>query len=423
VLDSEGMSSEPAARPRRAAVAFIFITVMLDMLALGMIIPVLPELIKMFRLGDMALAARTVGWFGTSWAAMQFFAAPVLGSLSDRFGRRPVILLSNFGLGFDYILMAVAPSLGLLFLGRLISGVTSASVPTAFAYIADVTAPAERAKAYGLMGAAFGGGFILGPALGGMLSTFGPRTPFWVAAAFSLANAMYGLFVLPESLSTDHRRAFSWKRANPVGSLSLLRSHAQLTGFAVVHLLYNLAHQSLQSVFVLYGDYRYGWTSIQIGYTLAMVGVCFAFTQAVLVGRVVKRFGERRALLAGLGFGAVGFAIYGFAATGMVFLFGIPIMAMWGFYGPAAMGLMTERVGRSEQGALQGALTSVAGITGIVGPRLFAETFAAFIGPRRAWHLPGAPYLLASLLLVVAFTLAWRVTRMRTVPGLVPEGT
>ncbi len=407
-------ASSPQADPKRgAATIFIFITVLLDMLALGMIIPVLPELIKEFRGGDIARAAQTVGWFGTSWAAIQFFAAPVLGSLSDRFGRRRVILLSNFGLGLDYILMAVAPSLGWLFVGRLISGVTSASVPTAFAYIADVTAPERRAKAYGLMGAAFGGGFILGPAIGGMLSQFGPRAPFWVAAGFSLANALYGVFVLPESLAPEHRRAFSWARANPAGSFAFLRAQGQLLGFASVHLLYNLAHQSLQSMFVLYADYRYGWSSNQVGYALALVGICFAVIQSLLVGRVVKRFGARRSMLAGLGLGAAGFTIYGFAPTGTWFLIGIPIMALWGFYGPAAMGLMTERVSRSEQGMLQGALAGVAGITGIIGPRMFAETFALFIGPSRPWHMPGAPYLLAALLLVAAFAIAWRVARPR----------
>ena len=385
------------------------------MLALGMIIPVLPELIKQFRGGDVALAAQTVGWFGTSWAAIQFFAAPVLGSLSDRFGRRRVILLSNFGLGLDYILMAVAPSLGWLFVGLLISGVTSASVPTAFAYIADVTAPEKRAKAYGLMGAAFGGGFILGPAIGGMLSQFGPRAPFWVAAGFSLANALYGLFVLPESLAPEHRRAFSWARANPAGSLAFLRANGQLLGFASVHMLYNLAHQSLQSVFVLYADYRYGWSTTQVGYALALVGVCFAVTQSLLVGRMVKTFGARHSMLAGLGLGAIGFAIYGIAPTGTWFIIGIPIMTLWGFYGPAAMGLMTERVGRSEQGTLQGALASVAGITGIIGPRIFAETFAMFIGPRRPWHMPGAPYFLSSMLLLVAFSIAWHVARPRVI--------
>jgi len=395
---------------RKAAVAFIFVTVMLDMLALGMIIPVLPLLIQEFRGGDTALAARTIGVFGTVWAAIQFFASPILGSLSDRYGRRKVVLLSNFGLGFDYVLMALAPSLGWLFAGRVLSGITSASVPTAFAYIADVTAPEKRARAYGLLGAAFGIGFIVGPALGGVLSALGPRTPFWFAAGFSLANATYGFFVLPESLPPDHRAPFSWTRANPIGSLALLRSHHELFGFATLHFLFHLAHQSLQSVFVLYAGYRYGWTSIEVGWTLAMVGVCFAGVQAGLVGRVVSAFGERRALFFGLACGAIGFAIYGLAPTGRWFLAGVPIMSLWGFYGPAAQGLMTRLVGRSQQGALQGALSSIQMSTGLVGPELFSQTFAAFISARRL-HVPGAPFLLSSVLLAVALVIALQVVR------------
>src|SRR5579871_4174042 len=284
--DSGTPADGRAAGPRTAAVTFIFVTVMLDMLALGMIIPVLPVLIEQFRGGDTALAARTVGVFGTAWAALQFVASPVLGSLSDRFGRRPVVLTSNFGLGADYLFMALAPSLGWLFIGRVLSAITSASIPTAFAYIADVTPPDRRARSYGLLGAAFGIGFVVGPALGGVLGVLGPRAPFWVAAGFSLANAIYGLFVLPESLAREHRAVFSWKRANPLGSLSLLRSHRQLMGFAVLHFLYNLAHQALQSVFVLYAGYRYGWNSAQVGWSLAGVGVCFALVQGGLVGRV-----------------------------------------------------------------------------------------------------------------------------------------
>ncbi len=342
---------------------------------------------------------------------MQIFAAPVLGALSDRFGRRPVILLSNLGLSLDYVLMAVAPTLGWLFVGRVLSGVTSASIPTAYAYIADVTGPEGRARAYGLLGAAFGIGFIVGPAAGGLLGQWGPRTPFWVAAALSLANAMYGLFVLPESLPADHRSAFSWRRANPVGSLALLRSERHLRGFAVLHFLFQLAHQSLQSVFVLYTGYRYGWQSVEVGWSLAAMGVCSVAVQGGLVGPIVARLGERRTLIAGLTAGVIGFTIYGLAPTSLVFLLGIPIMSLWGLYGPAAQGLVTRHVARTQQGALQGALASVAMTTGLVGPMLFTQTFAAFIGPRRNWHLPGAPYLLAAALLIVAVALAIQIAR------------
>ncbi|ODS59265.1 MAG: tetracycline resistance MFS efflux pump [Acidobacteria bacterium SCN 69-37] len=391
---------------RRAAIAFIFVTVMLDMLALGMIIPVLPLLIEMFRGGDTASAARMVGIFGASWAAVQFVAAPLLGSLSDRFGRRPVVLLSNFGLGLDYMLMALAPSLGWLFVGRIISGITSASVPTAYAYIADVTPPERRARSYGLLGAAFGIGFVVGPALGGVLGAWGPRTPFWVAAGLSLANACYGYFILPESLAADHRSPFSWKRANPMGALRLLRSTRALSGLAAVHALYHLAHHSLSAVFVLNVAYRFGWTSMTVGLTLAATGVCSAIVQAGLVGRIVARVGERRTLLAGLTAGVIGFAAYGIAPTGATFLLAVPILAFWGMYSPAVQGLITRMVGRDRQGALQGAFGSVQMAMGIFGPVLFADVFARSIAPDVRWHVPGAPFLLAAVLLLVAIVVA-----------------
>jgi len=405
------MSEPVAPAPRRAAVAFILITVLLDMLALGMIIPVLPNLIEAFRGGDTARAATTLALFGTVWAAVQFFAAPVLGSLSDRFGRRPVVLMSNFGLGFDYVLMALAPTLGWLFVGRLISGVTAASIPAAFAYIADVTPADKRARSFGLMGAAFGIGFIVGPVLGGVLSRGGPRLPFWVAAALSLTNAMYGLFVLPESLPRERRMPFSWARANPWGALKLLRTHRQLLGFASVHFLYYMAHQSLQNVFVLYTGYRYGWDSFTVGLALGAVGVATSIVQGGLVGPIVGRLGERRTLLMSLCFGVGAFVIYGLAPTGVRFALGILVMAFWGLYGPSAQGLMTRRVGPNEQGQLQGALTSVVTITGILGPALFSLTFATFIGSKRDWHLPGAPFLVAAALLAIAFGIVWRITR------------
>jgi DHA1 family tetracycline resistance protein-like MFS transporter len=395
----------------RAAVVFIFITVMLDMLALGMIIPVLPLLIEMFQGGDTASAARMVGLFAASWAAVQLFAAPLLGSLSDRFGRRPVVLLSNLGLGLDYVLMALAPSLGWLFLGRIISGVTSASVPTAYAYIADITAPDRRAKAFGLLGAAFGVGFVLGPALGGMLGSWGPRAPFWVAAVLSLANATYGYFILPESLPPEHRSPFSWARANPLGALRLIRSHTTLTGLATVHALYHLAHQSLGTVFVLNVSYRFGWSSAVVGLTLAATGVCAALVQGGLVGRIVARIGERRTLITGLTAGTLGFAVYGLAPTGALFLMAIPLMALWGMYGPASQGLITRLVERDRQGALQGAFGSVQMSMGIFGPAIFSEVFARAIAPGLTWQLPGAPFLLASLLLLVAIGVARVTTR------------
>jgi DHA1 family tetracycline resistance protein-like MFS transporter len=405
--------ANPSATPRRAATIFIFVTVVLDVLALGIIIPVLPQLVLDFLDEDAVRAAVIYGLFGTVWALMQFFFSPIIGALSDRYGRRPVILLSNFGLGLDYILMAVAPTIGWLFVGRVISGITGASFTTAGAYIADVTPPERRAAGFGMLSAAFGLGFVLGPWVGGELGHINPRLPFWGAAGFTLLNATYGLFVLPESLPPERRTAFSWRRANPVGALTLLRSHQELFGLAAVTALFYLAHEVLPSTFVLYANYRYGWTEGAVGRTLAGAGVCAMVVQGGLVQPVVTRFGERKALLAGLMFGVAGFAIYGLATTGAVFLMGIPVMALWGLFGPAAQGMMTRRVGPTEQGQLQGALNGVRGITGLIGPSLFTLTFAAFIGSQRDWQLPGAPFLLASLLLVVAALLAWRITRPR----------
>jgi MFS transporter, DHA1 family, tetracycline resistance protein len=399
--------------PRRAAFAFIFATVLLDMLALGTIIPVLPKLVVSFLHGDTAAAAEVYGVFGIAWALMQFLFSPVLGALSDRFGRRPVILISNVGLGLDYILMAVAPSLAWLFIGRVVSGITAASISTGFAYVADVTPPEGRAARFGMLGAAFGAGFVLGPALGGLAGGIDPRLPFWIAAFLSLANALYGLLVLPESLPRERRAPFEWHRANPLGSLALLRSHRELLGLASVNFLGQLAHAILPSVTVLYMGYRYGWDERMVGFVMAGVGVCAMAVQGGLIGPVVRRIGARKALIVGLLFGAAGFAIYGIATSGAVFLIGIPVMALWGFANPSALGLMSARVSPQEQGQVQGANGSIAGIANMIGPGLFTQIFAAAISPDRSWQFPGAPFALAALMLLAAMVIAWRVTRER----------
>jgi MFS transporter, DHA1 family, tetracycline resistance protein len=403
-------AAAPVGGRRRAALAFIFITIVLDMFALGMIIPVLPHLIEDFLGGDTAGAAKVYGVFGTVWALMQFLSMPIMGALSDRYGRRRVILLSNLGLGLDYVLMALAPNLGWLFVGRVISGITAASVGTGMAYIADITPPAGRAASFGKVGVAFGLGFVLGPALGGLLGSVDPRLPFWVAAALSLANALYGLFILPESLPPEKRRAFDWRRANPLGSLRLLRSHPELTGLAGVVFLSNLAHVALPATFVLYGGYRYGWDARDVGLVLAGVGICSAIVQGTLVGASVRRFGERRVLLTGLTCGAVGFLAYGLAPTGALFLAAVPVVALWGLASPAAQGIMTRHIGPTEQGALQGATGSLMGIATMIGPTLFAGTFAYFIGAGTRLHAPGAAFILAAALLALGALLAARTT-------------
>jgi DHA1 family tetracycline resistance protein-like MFS transporter len=395
---------------RRAALGFIFITVLLDMLSFGMVAPLLPKLISDFLNGNTARASEYIGMFTTTWALMQFVFAPVLGLLSDRFGRRPVVLLSNFGLALDYFVMAIAPSIGWLFLGRVLSGITSASIPTATAYISDVTAPEKRSKAFGMLGAAFGAGFILGPAVGGWLGNHNPRLPFWVAGVGSLLNFCYGVFVLPESLPPERRQPrLQWKNANPVGALRLLRSHADLLGLATVNFLGYVAHEVYVTVFVLYVIYRYAWNPRMIGISLALVGVTSMVAYAS-VGPIVARLGERRTLLTGLACAALGFALFGWPSP-VVFLVAIPINAYWSLAGSTSQSLMTEHVSPFEQGELQGALASLRGVGMLIGPGLFSLTFAYFIAPQH--HLPGAPWYLASLLILISLGIAWVVAKDR----------
>jgi DHA1 family tetracycline resistance protein-like MFS transporter len=395
----------------RAAFAFVFVTVLLDMLALGIIVPVLPQLIVSFEGGDTVSGAAMFGIFGSVWAAMQFFFSPVLGSLSDRYGRRKVILLSNFGLGIDYVFMALAPTLPWLFAGRVISGITSSSFGTASAYIADVTPPEQRAAKFGLLGAAFGVGFTIGPTVGGLLSGIDIRAPFWCAAILSLANAVYGFFILPESLPPDRRSPFRWKSANPIGSIGMLRAHPPLLGLASCEFLSLLAHDSMPSTFVLYTDYRYHWDGRTVGLVLGAVGITSMIVQGGLVGRIVAVLGERGALALGFVSGAIGMAVYAFAATGKVFIAGIMLTALYGVSFPSLQSLMTRCVGDDEQGALQGAVGSMNGIASMVAPLLFTQVFALAVGPYRDLTLPGLPFLLAAVLLVAALIVGWRVTR------------
>jgi DHA1 family tetracycline resistance protein-like MFS transporter len=408
-LETAPLTTAPP--PSRAAFAFIFITVLLDMMAIGIVIPVLPGLIVGFMGGDAAGGAEILGLFGTAWALMQFLFSPMLGALSDRYGRRPVILISALGLGLDYILMAVAPSLSWLYVGRVISGITAGSISTAFAYVADVTPAEQRAARFGFLGVAFGAGFVLGPALGGLAGGIDPRLPFWIAAALSLINAFYGWFILPESLPPERRMAFAWKRANPLGALKLLRSHRELFGLAFVEFLGHLAHAVLPSMGVLYMLYRYGWDEQRVGLVMAGVGLCAIVVQGGLIGPMVNWFGERKALLIGLLFGALGFFVYGVAWTGWLFLAGVPLMALWGIANPALMGIMSRRVSAQEQGQLQGANASLQGIANLIGPGLFTLSFAVAIRPEVGVNMPGTPFVIAGVLLIGGMLIAWRVTR------------
>jgi len=404
--------TNPPNPPRKAALAFIFVTVLIDMLAFGMIIPILPLLVQNMAGGSAARGAEIYGAFGTAWALMQLIFSPVQGSLSDHFGRRAVILISCTGLGLDFILMALAPNVWWLLLGRVISGICAASFSTAGAYISDVTPPEKRAASFGLIGAAFGIGFVLGPALGGILGHFSPRLPFWAAAGLALANVCWGLFVLPESLPKDKRVPFQWKNANPLGALKLLRSHPMLAGLSRSFFLVSLAHVVLPSTAVLYMYYRFGWDTRAVGVFLAGVGISSLLVQGFLVKPAVKLLKERGAIVVGLSFGAAGFAIYGLAPTGLILWIGVPVMAVWGIATPSLQAIMTRLVDPTEQGRLQGALASIQGMASLIGPALFTQIFAASISTHSEWKLlPGAAFLASTLLVLVAMVLAWRTTQ------------
>lgn len=404
----------PGVAGRRAAVGFVLVSVWLDVLSLGVIIPVYAPLVQQFQGGDASSAARWNGVLSTIWAASQFVAAPVLGALSDRFGRRPVLLISLFGLALDYLVMVVAPNLWWLVATRIVAGLTAGGMGAANAYIADVTPPEKRAQTFGLVGAAWGVGFIVGPAIGGFLAhNFGLRAPFVGAGALTLLGVIYGFFVLPESLKPENRAAIDWRKANPVGSLNFLAQHRELLPLSAVNLLLQTAHYVLPTIFVLYASNRYAWTPDMTGYALALTGVCNIIVQGFLVKPVVARIGEWGAVLAGLTFGGLGFAIYGMAPTGWTFLIGTPVFGLIGLFGPGFQGLITRRVAASEQGRLQGANASAAGLAGVMAPTMFGFTYAWFVAPGHP-YVPGSAFFLAAGLHAVASVIA--VTVMARAP-------
>jgi MFS transporter, DHA1 family, tetracycline resistance protein len=396
---------------RSPAFIFIFITVLLDILSIGIIIPVLPKLVQSLLGGDVVETAQLFGWFISIWALMQFIFSPVMGALSDHFGRRPVVLLSNLALGLDYLIMAFAPTLWILFIGRIVSGIASATIATAQAYIADITPPEKRAGAFGMLGAAFGIGFVLGPALGGVLGHYDLRLPFLVAGGLSLANFCYGYFILPESLAVENRSPFRWSKANPIAAIGLLASNAQLARLGTMSFLLQFAHHVLPTVTVLYMGYRYGWDERAVGLVLAFVGVSAMVVQGGLVRPIVAKFGERQSLLFGLLFGAFGFAIYGYAPMGSLFLIGVPVMAFWGLAQPSISALMSREVGPDQQGKLQGANAGMMGLSGLVGPWVFALTFAFSIDPAKGLMIPGMPFYLATAVMVLAFVIGFGVRK------------
>ena len=414
------MSSAPAKSSRQPALVFIFITLFLDILGIGLIVPILPKLVEQFSGGSIASASHIYGLLAALAGLMQFIFAPMLGSLSDRFGRRPVILLSLFGSGLDYLLLAFAPNLAWFFVGRIIAGITSANFSAATAYIADISPPEKRAANFGIIGAAFGLGFIAGPALGGVLGNVDLRMPFFVAAGLTLLNWLYGLLVLPESLKPENRSQFSWKRANPVGALLALQRYPVVFGLTGTYFLMNLAHQVFPSTWVLYTSYRYNWTPGQTGLSLAMVGLTSAIVQGGLTRAIIPRLGERRSVTVGLTISAVGLIAYGLATEGWMAYVVIAVASLSGISGPSVQGLISRSVGADEQGAVQGSLTSLSSVAGVLGPPLATGLFGFFISAGAPVKLPGAAFFFSSALTIAAMLLAVRSFRREPPQPRVP---
>ncbi len=397
-----------AEQKRNPALIFIFITLLIDVTGLGIIIPVVPKLIEGLIHGDLSMASRYAGWLTFTYAVMQFLCAPFIGALSDRFGRRPVLLASLFGFGLDYLLAGFAPTIGWLFVARTVAGITGASFTTASAYIADVSPPEKRAQNFGLVGAAFGAGFILGPAIGGFLGTLGPRVPFFVAAGLALANGLYGYFILPESLKPENRRAFDWKRANPVGSLLNLRRYPVILSLTASLVLLYIAAQSVQSVWTFFTIERFNWTEKWVGLSLAFVGLTVGLVQGGLTRVIIPKLGQTRAVYVGLTLYTLGFLLFAFASRGwMMFAFMVPY-ALGGIAGPSLQGIISSQVPPNEQGELQGALTSLVSVTSIIGPVLMTSLFAYFTSKAAPVYFPGAPFLMGAVLALFSVLFAVR---------------
>jgi DHA1 family tetracycline resistance protein-like MFS transporter len=408
---ADGPTQSRATKGRQAAFGFIFVSAVTSAMSIGIMVPILPNLLKQFTGGDTAGAVEWNVVFATCGGMMSFLAGPVLGMLADRWGRRPVLLVSLGGLGLDFVFMALAPSLAWLLVGRLISGATSGVFSTANAYVADITEAPDRARAFGWMGAAFNVGFLAGPALGGLLGQVNLRLPFVAAAILTLGNAIYGFLILPESLPPDRRAArFVLRRANPVGSFGLLRSRDGLPRLAGVYFLTQLAQMVWPSVFVLYTGYRYGWTPGVVGLTMMAGGVMGVVVQTFLVGPVIRRFGESGAMLAGAVAAMISLGWYGLASTGVGYWLGMPLSCLAGLMIPGLQGMMTQRVAADEQGQLQGANQSMTGLAAVIGPSLFGLTFAWAIR-HPAYGLIGLPLLAASAIMAVSVLLGLRAGR------------
>jgi MFS transporter, DHA1 family, tetracycline resistance protein len=395
---------------RRYAVVFIFITILIDSITFGIIIPVTPELIMTLTGANLSHAARDAGWLYFVFALTQFFCAPILGNLGDRFGRRPVLLLSLFALGVDYLVMGLAPSLAWLFVGRFIAGIAGASYAPANAYIADISPPERRAQNFGLIGAAFGVGFVLGPAIGGLLGSFGPRTPFFVAGALALANTCFGFFVLPESLPPERRRAFRWTRANPLGTLLELRKYPVVLGLAAATFLWSMAHQVLPSTWSFFTMQSFGWSEAAVGYSLAAAGIVMAVSQAGLTRILIPKLGgEGRAALVGMIGGVLVYCCYAFATQGWMMYVGIAVWSLAAMTWPSMNALMSQQIPPNAQGELQGAVASIMSLTAILAPPFMTQLFGRFTADDAPIYFPGAPFLAAAVLAALSAAILTRV--------------
>jgi DHA1 family tetracycline resistance protein-like MFS transporter len=394
------------AQPRTAAINFIFITLLIDVMGWGLIIPVMPELISQLKNIPINEASPYGAWLLSAYAITQFIFAPVIGNLSDKYGRRPVLLSSLIGFGIDYLFLALAPSYGWLFIGRIIAGITGASFTTASAYIADISTTETRAKNFGMIGAAFGLGFIIGPALGGLLAGWGLRAPFYAAAVLCLLNTLYGYFVLPESLSKEHRREFHWKRANPFGSLLLFKRYPVLGKLALSFFLIYMAAQSVQANWNFFTIYRFHWTEKLVGISLAVVGLLVGLVQAGLTRVVNPKLGDEKSIYIGLALYTIGLVLFAFATQSwMMFAFLIPY-CLGGIAGPALQSVLAGHVPPNEQGELQGALASLMSLTTILGPPLMNNLFTYFTTTAPI-HFPGASFLLGAVFMLGSILVAW----------------
>lgn len=399
------------ASPRKAAISFIFITLLIDVTGLGLIIPVFPQLIGQLTQGNISEASQWSGWLTFAYAIMQFVCAPIIGNLSDRFGRRPVLLLSLLGFGIDYIFLSLAPTIWWLFLGRIVAGVFGASFTTATAYIADISNDENRAQNFGMIGAAFGLGFIIGPGLGGLLGELGPRIPFIAAAGLTFLNVIYGYFVLPESLIKEHRRPFEWKRANPLGSLLQLKQYKGVGGLIVSLIFVYISAHAVQSTWTFFNIEKFKWSNALMGVSLTVVGLLVAFVQGVLIRYTNPKLGDEKSIYVGLGLYSAGLFLFAFASQGwMMFVFLIPY-CLGGIAGPALQSIISGNVPKNEQGELQGALTSLMSATSIIGPLLMTNLFAWFTRPGTPVKFPGAPFFAGAILMMISAIVAARTMK------------